>query len=80
MVTFVDMVINGVKNGSPDMILTAFDGTFHEKKDELPPSPCRPSKNQQKNNVEKVDHQKVEKKQCRKSGLICAYITSYTFM
>ena len=26
------MVITGVKNGSPDMILTAFDGKFDEKK------------------------------------------------
>ena len=36
------MVINGVKNGSPDMILTAFEGKFHEKKDEIPPRACRP--------------------------------------
>ena len=36
MVTFINMVITRVANGSPDMILTAFDGTFHEKKDEIP--------------------------------------------
>ena len=28
--------------GSPDMILTAFDVKFHEKKDEIPPGACRP--------------------------------------
>ena len=42
IVTFINMVITGVKNGSPDMILTAFDGKFHEKKDEIPPGACRP--------------------------------------
>ena len=44
------------------MILTAFDVKFHEKKDEIPPGACRPSKNLKKNNVEQVDHQKVEQK------------------
>ena len=38
------MVITRVKNRSPDMILTAFDGKFHEKKDEIPPRACRPPK------------------------------------
>ena len=38
------MVIVGVKNGSPDMILTAFDGKFDEKKHEIPPGACRPQK------------------------------------
>ena len=33
----INMVITQVKNGSPDMILTAFDGKFDEKKDEIPP-------------------------------------------
>ena len=42
MVIFINMVITRVKNGSPDMILTAFDGKFHEKKDEIPPGACRP--------------------------------------
>ena len=42
MVTFINMVITGIENGSPDMILTAFDGKFHEKKDEIPPQACRP--------------------------------------
>ena len=46
------------------MILTAFDGKFHEKKDELPPEACRPPNKLKKNNVDKVDHQKVGKKQC----------------
>ena len=43
-VTFIDMVITGVKNGFPDMILTPFDGKFNEKKDEIPPETCRPQK------------------------------------
>ena len=33
---------NLVKNGSPDMILTPFEGKFDEKKDEIPPGICRP--------------------------------------
>ena len=37
MYVFINMVVTRVKNRSPDMILTAFDGKFHEKKDELPP-------------------------------------------
>ena len=36
------MVITRVKNGSPDMIPTAFDGKFDEKQDEIPPGICRP--------------------------------------
>ena len=36
------MVITRVKNRSPDMILTPFDGKFDEKKDEIPPGICRP--------------------------------------
>ena len=35
------MVITRVKNRSPDMILTAFEGKFEEKKDEIPPGICR---------------------------------------
>ena len=42
MVPFIKMVITGVENGSPDMILMAFDGKLHEKKDEIPPGICRP--------------------------------------
>ena len=42
MVTFIKMVITQVKNRSPDMILTAFDGKFAEKKDEIPPGIYRP--------------------------------------
>ena len=57
-----------------------FDVKFHEKKDELPPGACRPSKKLKKNNVEKVDPKKVEKKQCRQSGFIYSYIPSYTFI
>ena len=37
------MVINGVEDGSPDMILLAFDGKFDEKKDEIPPRVHRPN-------------------------------------
>ena len=40
------------------MMLTAFDGKFHETKDEIPPGACRPLKKVTKNNVEKVDPQK----------------------
>ena len=42
MVTFIKMVITQVKNRSPDMIPTAFDGKFDETKDEIPPGNCRP--------------------------------------
>ena len=42
MVTFIKVVIARVKNGSPDKILTAFEGKFGEKKDEIPPGICRP--------------------------------------
>ena len=61
MVIFINMVITRVKNGSPDMILTAFDRKFDEKKNEIPPEACRPFKKLKKNNVEKVDPQKVGK-------------------
>ena len=42
MFIFINMVITRDKNGSPDMILTAFDEIFDEKKDELPPGAHRP--------------------------------------
>ena len=42
IVTFINMVITGVKNGSPDMIPVAFEGKFDEKKDEIPPGIYRP--------------------------------------
>ena len=38
---FINMVISRFKNGSPDIILTAFDRNFDEKKDEIPPGICR---------------------------------------
>ena len=41
---FINMAITRVKNGSPDMILTAFDVTFYEKNDGIPPMARRPSK------------------------------------
>ena len=40
MVTFIKMVITGVENESPDMILVAFERKFDEKKDEIPPGIC----------------------------------------
>ena len=54
------MVLTRDTNRSPDMILTAFDVKFREKKDEIPPGACKPSKKQNKNNVEKVNPQKVK--------------------
>ena len=56
------MVLVRDKNGSPDMIMTAFDGKFDDKKDEIPPGACRPPNKLKENNVDKVDHQKVGKK------------------
>ena len=43
------MVITRVKNVSPDMILTAFDVKFHEKKDGMPLRARRPTKKAKKN-------------------------------
>ena len=40
-ICFYKYAHNSVPRGSPDMILTAFDVEFHEKKDELPPRACR---------------------------------------
>ena len=48
------MVITRVNNGSPSIMLTAFDVKFHEKKDGMPRGACRPLK-------------KLKTKQCRKS-------------
>ena len=42
MVTFMKMVITRVENGSPDMILVAFERKFNEKFDEIPPGIYRP--------------------------------------
>ena len=42
MYAFINMVITHVKNLSPDMIPTAFEGKFDKKKDEIPPGICRP--------------------------------------
>ena len=42
MLTFIKMVITGVKNWSPDMILVAFERKFDEKKDEITPGIYRP--------------------------------------
>ena len=42
MYTFINMVITGVENGSPDMIPLAFERKFDEKKDEIPLGICRP--------------------------------------
>ena len=61
MVTCINMIIFGAENFSPDMILTAFDRKFHEKKDELPPRACRPPKQLKKNNGKKWALQKSKK-------------------
>ena len=42
MVTFMKIVITRLENWSPDMIPVAFEGKFHEKKDEIPPGIYRP--------------------------------------
>ena len=42
---------NSGPRGSPDMILTAFDVKFHEKKDELPPEAWNPQTKIKKNNL-----------------------------
>ena len=47
-VCFYEYGHNSGPRGSPDMILTAFDVKFHEKKKELPPRACRPPKKFQK--------------------------------
>ena len=41
------------------MILTALDVKFNEKKDEIPPRACRPSKKVKHISVQEVDPQKV---------------------
>ena len=74
------MVITLGTNASPDMILTAFDRQIHEKKYEIPPEACRPSKKLNKKQCRKSGSKKVETKQCRKSGFIDSYIPSYTFI
>ena len=60
--------------GSPDMILSAFGVKFDEKKYEIPPRACRPSKKLKNNKVEKVNHQQVKNKQCRTRGFTYSYI------
>ena len=42
MVTFMNMVIIGVENWSPDMIPVAFERKLNEKLDEIPPGIYRP--------------------------------------
>ena len=42
IVTFINVVITAVENGSPDMIPVAFKGKFDEKKDEVPLGIYRP--------------------------------------
>ena len=57
---FYKICHNSGPRGSPDMILTAFDVTFHKKKHELPPGGCKFHKRTAKNNVEQVDPKKVK--------------------
>ena len=47
-ICFYKYVHNSGPRGSPDMILTAFDVTIHEKKDELPPEAWNPQHTNQK--------------------------------
>ena len=42
MVTFINMVITGIGNWSPDMIPVAFERKFDEKFDEIPLGIYRP--------------------------------------
>ena len=42
IVTFINMVIVGVENWSPDMIPVAFEGNFDENLNEIPPGIYRP--------------------------------------
>ena len=42
MYAFINMVITGVENGSPDMIPVAFEGKFDETKDEIRSGIYRP--------------------------------------
>ena len=42
MITFMNMVITGVKNWFPDMIPVAFERKFDENLDEIPPGIYRP--------------------------------------
>ena len=41
-ISFYNYAHNSGARGSPDMILSAFDVKFNEKKDEIPPRACRP--------------------------------------
>ena len=50
------------------MILMAFDVKFDEKRDEIPPGACRPSKKLKKNKVEKVDPEEVKRNNVDKEG------------
>ena len=42
MITFMKMVMTGVKNRSPDMIPVAFERKFDENLNEIPPGIYRP--------------------------------------
>ena len=65
----MNMVITGVKNGSADMTLTAFDGKFDEKKYEIPPGACRPPNKLKKQTMStKWTTQKLKKNNVEKVG------------
>ena len=76
------MVMTQVKNGSPDMILTAFEGKCDLTKDEIPLEVCRPQNKLKKNNVEKVNLQKVKNKKTMsiKRVYIHIYIDIYIYI
>ena len=79
-ICFYKYAHNSGPRGSPDMILTAFDVKFDEKKDEIPPKVYRPLKKQKQKRCRKSGHPKSRKKQCRESGFIDFDIPSYTFI
>ena len=68
MHTFLNMVITGVKNRSPDMILTAFDGKLDEKQDEIPPGACRPPNKLKKTMSTKWTTNKLKKNNVKQNG------------
>ena len=70
------MVITRVKNGAPDMILTAFDVKFRETKNGMPPEACRPLTKLKKKQCRKSDPHKVKQNNVEKVGprKVCQYI------
>ena len=55
---------NSGPKGAPDMILTALDVKFHEKKYEIPPRACRPSKSEEQKLCAGYGLEKVKNQPC----------------